>query len=374
MNDVARDGANRRVNLDSLSVCVLWFLCSAALAQAEASASFSDWPSGTSPVEVGQRVAERFLASQDHMLWTEFGTLHYAEVATWYGALTFAKLADDTDLRDRLVARFDPFYTDKGRLIPPINHVDHTVFGALPLELYIQTARAKDRTLGLAFADGQWDRPRPDGLTNQTRFWIDDMYMITLVQAQATRATGDAKYVDRTAREMVAYLDKLQQPNGLFFHAPDAPFYWGRGNGWMAAGMTELLRSLPPAHPDRPRILTAYRAMMKTLLEHQTEEGMWRQLIDHPRAWLESSSTGMFTFAFVTGVKQGWLDPKQYGPAARKAWLALVKYIDANGDVREVCVGTGTKNDLQYYLDRPRAVGDYHGQAPILWSAAALLR
>lgn len=82
----------------------------------------------------------------------------------------------------------------------------------------------------------------------------------------------------------------------------------------------------------------------------------------------------MFTFAFVTGVKQGWLDPKQYGPAARKAWLALVKYIDANGDVREVCVGTGTKNDLQYYLDRPRAVGDYHGQAPILWSAAALLR
>ena len=37
-------------------------------------------------------------------------------------------------------------------------------------------------------------------------------------------------------------------------------------------------------------------------------------------------------------------------------------------------VGTGKKDDLQYYLDRPRAVGDAHGQAPMLWSATALLR
>jgi rhamnogalacturonyl hydrolase YesR len=300
--------------------------------------------------------------------------LHYAEVATWYGALTFAKLSEDAALRERLVARFEPFFSEKVRLVPPINHVDHTVFGAVPLEIYLQTAQARHRALGLAFADGQWDRPTPEGLTNQTRYWIDDMYMITLVQAQAARATGDAKYMDRTAREMVAYLERLQQPNGLFFHAPDAPFYWGRGNGWMAAGMTELLRSLPESHPDRSRILAAYRKMMKTLLDHQTREGMWRQLIDQDSAWLESSSTGMFTFAFVTGVKEGWLDAAIYGAAARKAWLALTRYLDANGDIRDVCVGTGTKNDLQYYLDRPRAVGDYHGQAPLLWAASALLR
>jgi unsaturated rhamnogalacturonyl hydrolase len=48
---------------------------------------------------------------------------------------------------------------------------------------------------------------------------------------------------------MSAYLDKLQQTNGLFYHAPDAPFYWSRGNGWVAAGMAELLRSLPENHP-----------------------------------------------------------------------------------------------------------------------------
>jgi rhamnogalacturonyl hydrolase YesR len=216
--------------------------------------------------------------------------------------------------------------------------------------------------------------PTPDGLTSETRFWIDDMYMITAVEVQAYRATGDTKYIDRAALEMVPYLDKLQQPNGLFYHAPDVPFYWGRGNGWVAAGMTELLRSLPKDHPRRARILEGYRKMMKSLLEFQGKDGMWRQLIDHPEAWPETSGTGMFTFAMVTGVKNGWLDAKTYGPAARQAWLALIGYIDQHADVTSVCAGTNKLNDLAYYLSRPRMTGDFHGQAPVLWSASALLR
>jgi len=173
---------------------------------------------------------------------------------------------------------------------------------------------------------------------------------------------------------MVAYLEKLQQPNGLFFHAPDVKFFWGRGDGWVAVGMTDMLRDLPAKHPLRKPILAAYRRMMATLLSYQAESGMWRQLIDHPESWEESSSSAMFTYAFVTGVKNGWLAEDRYGPAARKGWIALVGYLTPEGDLREVCVGTGKKNDLRYYLDRPRSVGDGHGQAPMLWSATALLR
>ena len=33
--------------------------------------------------------------------------------------------------------------------------------------------------------------------------------------------------------------------------------------------------------------------------------------------------TGMFAFAIVTGVKNGWLPADPYGLSARKAWLAL---------------------------------------------------
>ena len=319
-------------------------------------------------------MAERFLATP-HLEIAVDHSIVYQEVVTWYGALTFARLAGDRELSGRLVERFEPFFTpEQAYRIPPVDHVDNSVFGAVPLEIYLQTRRPRYRALGLQIADGQWDDPTPEGLTRQTRFWIDDMYMITAVQVQAYRATRDVRYLDRAAAEMAVYLDRLQQPNGLFFHAPDVPFFWGRGNGWMAAGMTELLRSLPEGHPQRARILAAYRKMMATLLAHQSADGMWRQLIDRPESWAESSSTGMFTFAFVTGVKNGWLDEATYGPAARKAWLALVGYLNADGDVREVCVGTGKKNDYQYYLDRPRVVGDLHGQAAILWSASAWLR
>jgi rhamnogalacturonyl hydrolase YesR len=101
---------------------------------------------------------------------------------------------------------------------------------------------------------------------------------------------------------------------------------------------------------------------------------MWHQLIDHPEAWPETSGTGMFTFAMITGVKNGWLDEKNYGPSARKGWLGLIKYLNADGDVRNVCEGTNKRNDLNYYLNRKRNVGDMHGQAPILWCASAWLR
>jgi rhamnogalacturonyl hydrolase YesR len=173
---------------------------------------------------------------------------------------------------------------------------------------------------------------------------------------------------------MVLYLDSLQRPNGLFFHAQDVPFFWSRGNGWMAAGMSELLSSLPETNPDRPRIMEGYKKMMASLLKYQAENGTWRQLIDEPESWYETSGTGMSAFAMITGVKNGWLDKTTYGVAARKAWLGLISYIDQNDDLHEVCEGTGKKNDRQYYFDRKRNIGDLHGQAPILWCASALLR
>jgi rhamnogalacturonyl hydrolase YesR len=331
---------------------------------------FANWPAGESPREIGKRVAERFAASA-HL---RTNTIIYPEVCAWYGALTFAKLSDDRDLTRRLIARFDPLLGADFKLVPAERHVDYSVFGTVPLEIYIQTKDKKYLDLGLKIADRQWDNPTPDGLTAETRFWIDDMFMITAVQVQAYRATGDRKYIDRAALEMTAYLEKLQQPSGLFYHAPDVPFYWGRGNGWVAVGMAEMLRSLPKDHPKRAAILASYLKMMDTLLKYQGPDGMWKQLIDHPEAWPETSSTGMFTFAMITGVKNGWLERKTYGPAARKAWLALTGYINADGDISNVCEGTNKLNDLQYYLDRKRNTGDLHGQAPILWCASALLR
>jgi unsaturated rhamnogalacturonyl hydrolase len=340
--------------------------------EAESAAEFRDWPAGASPLEIGARVAAEFAdAPFEH----PDRPLHYAEVCTWYGALTFAARAGDPDLRERLIRKYDPLLQAEGS--PRISteaHVDHRVFGAVPLEIYRQTGDPRYLAPGKRLADAQWASPTPDGITAEARCWIDDMYMITLLQTQAARATGNPEYTDRAARAMAAYLDRLQQPNGLFVHAPDAPFYWSRGNGWMAAGAAELLRALPDPHPLRPRILAGFRRMTAALVPLQGADGMWRQLLDRPQAWPESSGTGMFAFAFVTGVQRGWLEREPFAAAARRAWLGLAARIDGGGRVTDVCAGTPKGHTAAYYLGRPRVTGDRHGQAPILWCASAFLR
>ncbi|HTN19148.1 MAG TPA: glycoside hydrolase family 88 protein [Pelobium sp.] len=378
------------MKLLTLPLATATFLLGSILLSSCATSNYSlkHWPAGQSPEEIGNKVAWRFNNSPH----TNFNkitpprVITYPESCAWYGALTFAKESNNTALKNALIKRFQPLFAEEAKMVPIPDHVDYAVFGAVPLEIYMNNKETHYLEMGQEIADKQWAPPFGPrvnensqkyydmGLTWETRLWIDDMYMITAVQAQAYRATGDEKYIARAAKEMVFYLDQLQQPNGLFYHSPDVPFFWGRGDGWMATGMAELLRSLPKTNPDYDRIMKGYRLMMASLLKYQTKEGMWRQLIDDPEAWPETSSTGMFTFAMITGVKNGWLDKQTYGTAARKGWLSLVSYLNADGDVREVCEGTNKKNSRQYYLDRKRNIGDLHGQAPILWCATALLR
>ena len=340
-----------------------------------------DFPEGSTPEEIAKRLAYRFL-TEKHAL-HDGKCIGYPETVYWTGALRSAYLAKDKELLNRLQDKFEPLFTEEKALQPIMNHVDVNMFGSLPLELYLVTKDKKYWYLGLPYADSQWKVPanaKPEekewaekGYSWQTRLWIDDMYMITIVQTRAYKVTKDKKYIDRAAKEMVMYLDELQRPNGLFYHAPDVPYYWGRGNGWMAAGMTELLQCLPKNHKDRPRILQGYRTMMESLKKYQNPEGLWNQLIDQSDCWTETSGSAMFTFAFIKGVKNGWLNAEEYAPAARKAWIALVSYLNDKNQVREICVGTNKKNSKQYYYDRPRRTGDYHGQGPYLWCAAALM-
>ena len=333
------------------------------------------------PAETGVLVTRRFLQTP-HLFYD--GTIHYAEVCAWLGALQFAASpAADPGLRQKLTGRFEPLFTGERAYLPPANHVDFNMFGSLPLELYRVTGEKRYKDMGMPYADSQWELPDTasarekelfdQGYTWQTRMWLDDMYMISIVQSQAAAVSGERKYIERAAAEMVMYLDELQRPNGLFYHTPEAPFYWGRGNGWMAAGMSLLLDKLPGDSPCRSRIMAGYALMMENLKKHQGADGMWRQLLDDPHCWPETSCTGMFAYAMLTGVNRGWLPAAAYAGPAAKAWNALTAYIDSNGDVREVCAGTAAGTTAAWYYGRPRITGDYHGQAPVLWCVNAWL-
>jgi unsaturated rhamnogalacturonyl hydrolase len=355
---------------------ILFCLLTAMVLPAAAQGNyFKNWPEGADPKTVGKRLAENWLGRKfDFETRPTRAAVIYPEVCATYGAMNVASLSKDSALQAKLIAKYDRFLGDDAKYISPNRHVDYSVFGVAPLEIYLLNKDARFLKIGQGLADAQWATPTPDGITSEARYWIDDMYMITALQVQAYRATKDKKYLDRAALTMAAYLDKLQQPNGLFFHALESKFYWSRGDGWVAAGMAELLSKMPKNHPKYDRIMKGYREMMATLLKVQAPEGFWRQLLDVPESWMESSGTGMFTFSMVTGVKKGWLDAKTYGPAARKAWIALVNNLDENANVKNVCIGTNKGPSVEYYLARERKTGDLHGQAAMLWASMALLK
>ena len=323
-------------------------------------------PSPT-PETIGRMIV-RNLLERDHMLYGE-EALHYSEAATAVGALRFAAATGDDALRERLVARYRALLDDDSGLVSRRPHVDMNVIGIVPLQIAIQTGDPAQLAQGLSFADSQWRNPLDDGLTRQTRWWIDDLYMVGMLQIEAYRATGEARYADRAARQLAAYLPRLQQANGLFHHGPEAPVFWGRGNGWVAAALAEVLSELPAEHPLRDVLAKHFRSMMAALLGYQDESGMWRQIIDDETAWFETSGTAMFAYAMAVGLDRGLLTDDRYAVAVDRAWSALADRIDADGNVRGVCVGTGKSADPAYYLARPRVAGDFHGQAPVLWLA-----
>jgi rhamnogalacturonyl hydrolase YesR len=325
------------------------------------------------PEEIGRLVSADLLSRSEFMMYRteEVKAIHYAEACAGFGAARLAGLLNDSVTIEKLSTRYARVISDN--ILNTANHVDANVYGILPLELYLQNKEERYLKQGLELADNQWEYPLPDGLTNQTRYWIDDIYMIGSLQVQAYRVTGKMIYLERAALEIDAYIQKLQQPNGLFHHGMEAHFFWGRGNGWVAAGLAELLAVLPDSNPHFQSILQGYLKMMKTLAECQAEDGMWRQLIDKEESFKETSSTAMFGYAMTIGVKKGFLPAEPYKEASHKAWKALCGYINADGKVREVCVGTGQSTDIDFYLTRPRITGDLHGQAPILWFAYSLL-
>jgi unsaturated rhamnogalacturonyl hydrolase len=324
-----------------------------------------------SPAEVGRLLTENLLA-RDFMTYGG-EALHYAEAATAVGALRFAAATGDEVAIDQLLERYEPLLDDGSELVSRRPHVDLNLIGIVPLQLAMLRSDPRYLSQGLSFADSQWEDPLPDGLTRQSRYWIDDLYMVGMLQIQAYRATGNPVYADRAARQLAAYLPRLQQESGLFYHSPDVPILWGRGNGWVAAAMAEVLASLPRDHEEYDEILRHYHLMMQALRTYQREDGMWRQVIDHEPAWAESSGTAMFAYAMAVGINKGLLDPEVYGPVVDRTWRGLMRHIDGAGNVADVCIGTAKENDLQYYLDRPRVSGDLHGQAPLLWLATELL-
>lgn len=224
--------------------------------------------------------------------------------------------------------------------------------------------------------DGTFARIRPQKNT----VWLDDMFMGIPTVAYMGVLTGDGKYFDEAARQVLQFAQRMWVPEkGLFRHGwveemdPHPAFHWGRANGWAILTMCEVLDVLPVSHPKYGEILNLLKAHAAGLARLQQHDGFWHQLLDRNDTYLESSATAIYTYCLAHGVNQGWLDAKAYGPVAQLGWHAVASSVNAKGQVENVCVGTGMAFDPAFYAYRPTHVMAAHGYGPVLWAGAEMI-
>ena len=182
-------------------------------------------------------------------------------------------------------------------------------------------------------------------------WWCDALFMAPPTMALVAKATGDIRYLDLMNTMWWETYDYLYDPeehlwyrDGEFIVQADGSqprtsngqkVFWSRGNGWVFAGLAQVLDVMPSNYPDRPRFEELFLEMAAKLVSAQGEDGLWRSSLLDPEEYPmpESSGTGFFTFGLVWGVNSGLLDPDTYLPAARKGWEGLVWAQQADGRV-----------------------------------------
>ena len=192
--------------------------------------------------------------------------------------------------------------------------------------------------------------------------WADDLYMSVPFLARMGALTGDVKYYDDAAKQVIQFSNYLwDEHSGLFFHnwisdeGKPGVAHWGRANGWMMMAQVELLKFLPNDHPKREELLEILKRQIRGVARHQSESGMWHQLLDKVDSYQETSCTAMFTYGIAWAVNEKIL-PERYIKVAQKGWGALLGKTDMDyqsSAVNDICIGTGIQSDMGHYYSRP---------------------
>jgi rhamnogalacturonyl hydrolase YesR len=224
--------------------------------------------------------------------------------------------------------------------------------------------------------DGTLVRSGPQRFT----LWADDLYMSIVFLARMGNLTGDPKYFDDAARQVINFTKYLYNlKTGLYYHGwysdirQNNVAHWGRCNGWVMLAQTELLRYLPANHPQRDTLLAILQQQVIGVSRYQSQTGLWHQLIDKSDSYLETSCTAMFTYSIAKAVNNGWLD-KRYASIAVQGWKGLKTKVQSDGQVQDICIGTGMEDNLVFYYDRPRQLNDIHGLGAVLMAGLEMLK
>jgi rhamnogalacturonyl hydrolase YesR len=231
----------------------------------------------------------------------------------------------------------------------------------------------------------------PDGTSREAmpthNEMSDAVFMGCPILTAAGKLSGEPRYLEMAAKHLEFMRSLCRREDGLYRHSPLCEAPWGRGNGFPALGLSLCLTDLDDILADkqaspalkaaaqrgRDVMLPAFQEHVQALLSHQDLTGTWRQVIDHPGAYRELTATCMITFAMARGVRRGWLDEASFRPVIDRAWEGIKVRIGREGELLDVCTGTGKQKTLRDYLNRTAILGrDERGGAMALIAAVEM--
>lgn len=180
-------------------------------------------------------------------------------------------------------------------------------------------------------------------LNRRRWYWCDALFMSPPVWAKLAAITGERKYLDFMMGEYRATYDHLyDREDHLFWR--DARYvgrttpngkklFWGRGNGWVLAGLPFVIRELPTDSAERRWFTALFKEMCAKVRTIQRADGAWSaSLLDgkNPDA-PEMSATAFFCYALAWGVNNGVLDEATYLPCVERAWAAMCRCVGDDG-------------------------------------------
>jgi len=173
--------------------------------------------------------------------------------------------------------------------------------------------------------------------------WCDALFMAPPVWLLMYNITGERKYLDFMDEEFRLTTEALyNREAGLYWR--DCSYvgkkekngedvYWGRGNGWVFAGLAILLEAMPQDHSTYGYYLQIFKDMAVAVVRAQDKKGSWHASMMDPESYplAENSASGFFTYGLAWGCNHGVLSDSKYRKAALKGWKALKSYVHEDG-------------------------------------------
>jgi unsaturated rhamnogalacturonyl hydrolase len=172
--------------------------------------------------------------------------------------------------------------------------------------------------------------------------WCDALFMSPPVWAKLYNITGNEMYINFMMEEYKATTDFLFDKKESLYYRDQSymgkldngtKIFWSRGNGWVFAGLANIMDELDPKSKEYKYFLKIYKKMAAKLIRIQTPEGHWAMSLLGQEFYPtpETSGSSFYTFGLAWGINRGILDKEKYLPAVLKGWNAMVSHITEEG-------------------------------------------